>query len=289
MPAAEKLFGEAAFYLDVIDTIAPIALHHEYTFFADEWFAEWIKSKTYTVERLNFILALELIDKSHLAALTALMRAKRWADATCLMYDNTNLVGWAASVRGLLESAGDTVDGLLNIPLTLAVHRRSIRRCLAGEEREIGVGYSELEAKLDHFVQARWMRTKRGEDNKLKAKENAAYVGILEPVIPGVLKLYHQLCALCHPSQESVEYFYANPGHHGRLKLSPTNDAKEINAICTAYPSALHDALMMSCNSPLYILRVLHKFGVHPKLELLRKLNWKAIEMGAEIEQHLKS
>ena len=99
MSAAEKLFGPAAFYLSVIDTIAPIALNHEYTFVSDEWFAEWMKTKTFTAERVNVILAMELIDKAHLAAITALMRAKRWADATCLMHDNANFVGWAASVR----------------------------------------------------------------------------------------------------------------------------------------------------------------------------------------------
>jgi len=134
------------------------------------------------------------------------------------------------------------------------------------------------------------MRTKRGEDNPLKAKDNAAYVGILERTVPGVLKLYHQLCAICHPSNESIKYFYdPNVGHGRRLKLAPTNDAKAIAAICTAYPAALSDALMLSCNAPLYILRVLHKFRIHPKLAALNKLDWKAIKMGAEIERHLKN
>src|SRR5262249_28124684 len=118
---------------------------------------------------------------------------------------------------------------------------------------------------------------------------NAVYVGTLECAIPGVLKLYHQLCAVCHPSNESVEYLYdSNAGHEGRLKLAPTNDAKAIAAICTAYPAALQNAVMMSCNMPLLILRVLHKFGYHPKLEILKKLNWKKIKMGAEIERFLK-
>jgi hypothetical protein len=159
-----------------------------------------------------------------------------------------------------------------------------------GEEKDKLVDYSALEAKLDHFVHARWMRTKRGEHNALKAKENAVYVDVLESAVPGTLKLYHQLCAICHPSNESIKYFYdSNPGHEGRLKLAPTNDAKAIAAICEAYLTALPDALMMSCNAPLYILRVLHKFGVHPKLTVLRKLDWNAIKMGPEIERHLKN
>src|SRR6266545_2070154 len=145
MSAANKLFGPAAFYLSVIDTIAPIALNYEYNFVSDEWFTEWRKTEEFTVDRLNVILAVELIDKAHLAAITALMRAKRWADATCVMYENANFVGWAASVRGLLESAGDTVDGLLNIPLPLAQHHHTIRRCLAGEVSDNVVRYPQLE------------------------------------------------------------------------------------------------------------------------------------------------
>jgi hypothetical protein len=278
----------AATYADVIDAIAPIATSHVYTFVSDEWFAEWVKSEDRTIERTNAILSLELVEKAHLAAITALMRTKRWVDATCLMYDNANFLGWAASVRGLLESAGDTVDGLLNIPLSLAQNHRTIQRCLAGEETKNAVGYSELEAKLDHFVHARWMRTKRGEENKLKAKDNAEYVGILESEFPAgmFLKLYHELCAICHPSSESLSYFYdSKPAAEGSLTLAPTNDANAIAAICVAYPAALCGALMMSCNGPLYILRVLHKFGAHPKLEVLKNLDWKlkksSLKLGA--------
>jgi hypothetical protein len=52
---------------------------------------------------MNAIVALELVEEAHLAETTALMRTKRWVDATCLMYDNANFVGWAASVRAILD------------------------------------------------------------------------------------------------------------------------------------------------------------------------------------------
>lgn len=289
MSTSKKLFGRSAGYLDVIDTIMPIALTHEYRFVSDEWFAQWHTTESATVERINFFVSWDLVERAHLAAITSLMRTKRWADATCLMYDNANFVGWAASVRGLLESAGDTLDGLLNIPLPLAEHHRAIRRCLAGEKTNKLVGYTELERKLDHFVHGRWMRTKRGEDNPLKAKDNADYVGVLERAVPGVLKLYHQLCAVCHPSNESIKYFYDFDVGHGGSKVAPANDAKAIAAICTEYSAALPDALMMSCNPPLCILRVLHKFSIHPKLTALNRFDWKATKLSAEIERHLKN
>jgi hypothetical protein len=286
MSTANKLFKRAAPFLDVIDEIVPIASKHEYTFVSDDWFKQWQRSDEFTVERANFIIALELIEKAHLASVTALLRAKRWTGATCLMYEKENFLGWVASFRGLLESAGDTLDGLLAIPKSLAIHHRAIAECLAGNKREL-VLWGELEQTLDHFVHARWMRTKRGEHSLLKAKENANYVAILESVIPGITNLYHRLCSICHPSNASIEYFYdCTPGNS--FKLLPTKDIAAISAICSAHPDVLQDVLMIHSNAPLLVLRVLHTFGVHPQLKALRNFDWKQVKAGAEIEHLLR-
>ena len=95
-----------------------------------------------------------------MASVSALLRAKRWADATCVTYEKENFVGWAASFRGLLESAGDTYDGLVRIPAALALHHRGISLCLAGREQN-WVRAKELEDALDHFVHAKWTRAKK--------------------------------------------------------------------------------------------------------------------------------
>jgi len=110
-----KLFGDAAFYLGIIDAIAPVALRHTYHFMRDDVFAKWRDSENFNWKEFNRIVSLELIDKAHLAAMTALIRTKRWASAVCLMEEAHNLIGWATACRGLLESSGDVVDGLLNI------------------------------------------------------------------------------------------------------------------------------------------------------------------------------
>jgi hypothetical protein len=112
---AAALSQEGLFYLDVINQIESIALTHEYSFVDDEFFQHWTRSDSFNVARFNQILSLELIDKAHLAAVSALMRTKRWAEAICIMYEAENFLGWASAARGLLESAGDIVDSLLNI------------------------------------------------------------------------------------------------------------------------------------------------------------------------------
>jgi hypothetical protein len=269
-----KIFGAGAYYLTLIDLIAPIVSKHEYSFFSDDWFFKWIESEEFSIQQMNAITALELIEKAHLAAVSALFRAKRWADAICLMHHTENLIGWAASLRGFLESAGDTLDGLLTIPLTLAQNRYIIKQCLSGGETRFA-DFSPLEEKLDHFVHARWMRTKKGEENKLKAKDNVAYIGLLERTIPGAVNLYHRLCAISHPSNASIEYFYdPTQGSEERLKLTPTNDARAIASIQQEFPDALPVAMQMNCNPAFLILRVLHTFHRHPELPALKQVDW---------------
>jgi hypothetical protein len=165
---------------------------------------------------------------------------------------------WTASFRGLLESAGDTVDGLLSIAMSLALHCHGIAKQLVGNDEAL-FDAGELERPLDHFVLAKWMRLKRGEETILKAKDNVDYVVAIERVIPNIETLYHRLCAVRHPSSASIVYLYDFEAD-GSFKLSPNKDRETILAICKEYPDALRDALMMHCNPALLILRVLHKF-----------------------------
>lgn len=282
MLTEQTLFAGAAKYLDLIDEIVPIATKHEYSFVSDEWFAEWSRTDHFSVQRANLIVVFELLEKSHLAAVTSLIRAKRWADAICRMYDAGNFIGWAASFRGLLESAGDTVDGLANVPASLALNYPLITRCLTENENDFAVA-PELERHLDHFVHAKWSRAK---DSVLQAKQNVEYIKALEGVIPNCVGLYHKLCAVCHPSSGSINYLYDYvPGES--FKVSPSKDAEAISALCREHSGALRDALMLHCNPPLLALRVLHKFKIHPHLKMLRKMDWGEIKIGREIDDLL--
>jgi hypothetical protein len=95
MSVAKQLFKSAGPFLDLIDEIMRIASKHTYTFVSDDWYREWMQSDEFSIKRQNFILAIELIEKAHLASVTSLLRAKRWADATCLAYEKQNFLSWA--------------------------------------------------------------------------------------------------------------------------------------------------------------------------------------------------
>jgi hypothetical protein len=286
----KTVFKDAAVYLDIIDEIMPVALRHEYKFMRDDAFDELKRSGQLNAPMLNQILASELVDKAHLAATAALLRTKRWADAICLTYDSENFLGWASSARGLLESSGDIIDGLLKVPFSLAENHRTIARGLSGAESQELHSYTQLENKLDHFVLAKWMRAKKGEENILKAKDNAAYIENIERVMPNALIYYQRLCGITHPSNASLEFLYDdNTPIGGHFKLTAANDRRAITAICDEFPTALRVTLMMSCNPALLILRVLHKFGAHPKLAPLKKLHWPGIKGWSDIEKCLNS
>jgi hypothetical protein len=285
--SATILFREAAPFLSIIDEVVPGAVAHEYTFVSDDWFKQWIDSKDFSVGKMLQIVALELVDKAHLAAVASLIRTKRWADAVCVTYEANNFPAWVGSARGLLESTGDILDGLLNVAATLAMNHRSIAECLAGRQSQF-YDYSHLEKMLDHFVHASWMRVKKGEQNIGKAKDNVDYVALLQSVNPQAIPLYHRMCSVAHPSSASISYLYdLGAGKQGRLKLNPANDAEAINKLSQEFPDALRDMLIMSCNPPLLTLRVLHKFGVHPQLKALTKMDWDVIPAWAKIKREL--
>jgi hypothetical protein len=287
---ARALSEEGSFYLDVISQIESTVLAHEYTFVDDEFFKDWTHSDTFNVARFNQILSLELIDKAHLAAVSALIRTKRWAEAICLMYEAKNFLGWASAARGLLESSGDIVDGLLNISFALAQHHKAISVGLSGKASQTAYSFMELEQALDHYVFAKWMRVPRGQINVLQAKENAAYVANIERLMPDALHYYRRLCGITHPSSASIEYLYEDRVRgRGAFKLTASNDAAAIDGISEEFPKGLQTSMMMSCNPPLLILRVLHKFKVHPKLLPLKQVEWTAIKGWQDIERSLGS
>lgn len=288
-PSTPSVFGKAAVYFELMPEVIRVATRYKYRFLADELFQEWLRSDDYTISAYNHILALELVDEAHLAAVAALLRTRRWADAVVFAHGQSNVLAWASAVRGLLESAGDIEDGLGAIPISLAQNHHVISLCLSGKSK-VNVGFREIEDLLSHFVLAKWIRVKKGEASVLKSKDNAEYVRRLEPIIPGAVDFYHRLCSITHPSADSIDWLFAlDASEDGGLKLMPEGDLKAIEKIAASHPDALSDMLMVSCNAALLVLRVLHKFGVHPQLGVLKKFNWSGIRYWSKVEQALRS
>jgi hypothetical protein len=286
----DRLFRQTVPFLTLIDDVVPIALCHRYSFISDEAWQELLVSGKLSLAEINRLIAADNLDKSHLAAVTALIRTKRWADAACVMSDAENFLGFVGALRGLLESSGDIVDGLRSIPKTLAMHRNAIMSALSGKDDDAFNDWSQWETQLDHFVHAGWTGRKHGADPTYTARPNVDYIKQLECEIPRAVSLYHRLCSITHPSSASIDWLYdLNQDSVGRMTLSFAKDRTKIAALCDEFPEALDGSVMMSCNPALLILRVLHGFELHPKLPPLKQYGFGTSKLGRDLERLLRT
>jgi hypothetical protein len=282
-----KLFKGAARFFPLIAQIVPRALQHRYSFVSDEWFHDACNTGKLSVAERNHIIVLDVLEKSHLAAVSTLIRIERWADAVCIMHDTANFPGFASAMRGLIENGGDSIDGLLNIASSLAENRKDLSRALAGEMKADLIGCAAIERPLDHYVHARW--TGKERHPVLTAKANVDYARQIEASLPGAVSLYHRLCAIVHPSNASIDWLFDLDEEGDRRMKLAANDAGRIAALCDEFPEVADVTLQMTYNSALLILHVLHKFRLHPKIPELRKLDWSQVKAGREIERLLRS
>ncbi|MGW9946536.1 hypothetical protein J2W92_001873 [Rhizobium leguminosarum] len=283
----KKLFKEASRYFPLLEEIMPRLMRHRYTFIDDDWYREQVNAGKLSPAEMNAVVACDLLEKAHLAAATSLIRIVRWADAICLMYEAENYPGFAGALRGLIENGGDSVDGLLNIAPALATHHRSLNDMLGGRMSDGLADCSALEHMLDHYIHAGW--TGRKSDPVFVAKSNADYIRVIEKVVPSALSLYHRLCAIVHPSNESIRWLFDFDELGDRRIALTMDDATKINAICEEFPNAIGETFGITCNCAVITLRVLHKFPLHPKIPELKKLDWSAVKLASEVEHLLRS
>jgi hypothetical protein len=132
-PSLEAIFGEPGpFYYKIVGEIERTLASHRYQFMRDDVFEELLSSGKISVPEINRIVAGELIDKAHLVASCTLFRTNRWISGICLAYESRNFLIWASASRGLIESAGDILDGLLNVAGSLAANHAAISKALSG-------------------------------------------------------------------------------------------------------------------------------------------------------------
>src|SRR5271157_4499763 len=68
----------------------------------------------------------EILNRAHIASVAAIFRSTEWVDVAVRERRAGSLYGWAAGCRGLIESAGDTMESLRQVP-PLAELNRNIK------------------------------------------------------------------------------------------------------------------------------------------------------------------
>ncbi len=217
--------------------------------------------------RLYFqIYTLGLMERSHLACITLLARSHRWMQACRLAVRESNALSFAASLRGLLESAADGFDLMQYLTPTLAAEFERIYAVLNSRVDDFTpIVMAELEDRLIHYAFA--TRPPKGSSPLPHhiAKPNSDYIRKLEKFgAPRLNALYAELCALTHPSADSVNCFTQETDRS--MTFVARKDALVIEKLMSVYEESIRSLITFSLNPALVGLAYLRRL----------KLDWVA-------------
>jgi hypothetical protein len=210
----------------------------------------------------------EILGRAHLASATAILRSRQWIEAMRVAAMVPNLLSFAASFRGLLESAADSSSALKSVPLTLARDHPYVLRALAGEAPSQTFLAPELEDTLIHYSYARHLTKAelQAVPRSHKALKVRDYIDILEKgQVTDVIQCYQALCDLTHPGATSV-WMWLHPIDEHTMEIQAKQDEAVINHFLTEYRTTFIELLMFAFNPALATLRVLNYFpltGLH--------------------------
>ena len=217
----------------------------------------------------------ETLERTHIAAVTAILRSRHWLSAVLSAESEGNALAFAAAFRGLMESAADTTTALVGIPLTLAYHYPTIANSLSGLTTSLVIS-PELEDELIHYSHGRHVK-KSERDSTPKAhcaRSVQEYLTIFENLnANSVAPCYRYLCDLTHPGAPSVLMWLTAVDSKGsELILSTEQDEAIIGRFLELYETVVLDVLTFAFNAPVLVLNMLNYFPIK-KLHTQELLN----------------
>jgi len=280
------LFGPpAGLYGPVVAAVIARGAPVEYRFFSNESVREAAEKGDLGAVEWNAIAVTEVLLRAHLAANTSIIRSARWFEATWREHEAANLLGWAACCRSLLEAIGDTIDGLLDISLTLADTMPTLMKGLSSFDEGL-LNLKEIEDKLIHFSHGR--RVERAERTTVPsthiARQTVDYIRLLEAA-GGPTKLYAELCEIGHPARQSLSWTHIEVD--GGFRVDADRDSQAIAEIVARHRDELQLLPSLAFNPSLFVLRVLIKFGLFPRIPELRKFSFQGAKGWGKIEANL--
>ena len=76
--------------------------------------------------KTNQIYWKEMLDRAHLASCSSLRRNLGWMNAVATCAAHNSFLGFAAALRGLIESTGDSAEVLVKMPKNISKDYRLI-------------------------------------------------------------------------------------------------------------------------------------------------------------------
>lgn len=198
----------------------------------------------------------ELIGRTHLTAVSSLLRSNQWINGALVAYENNLFLPFCANIRALIEATGDSITGLASIAPTLAGNAREINAALRGEAAS-ALLCGELEDQLIHFTHGRRVEKNEIAPGTHSARSAKSYVERLDDLgLKNSYALYSTLCQVTHPASQSVTHFLVTESD-SRFALFPHNDLSAIHKLVDDHQSFFRSILMYAFNPAVILLRVL--------------------------------
>ena len=149
----KSLFGsESAQFIDIIDQLALAKSKSKYSFMAADDYDRALREDSDIGMQVYWN---EIIARAHLTAVVAILRSRHWISAVVAATNDSNLLAFAAALRGLIESSADTQSALGGIAISLAENHVNIIQALSGKLVNQCFVSKEIEDALIHFKYAR--------------------------------------------------------------------------------------------------------------------------------------
>jgi hypothetical protein len=207
----------------------------------------------------------EILERGHCASLLALLRLHRWLEAMRMAAEFQDFLGFAASFRGLLESAADSQHALGDVPNALAAAFPYAYEAVHGRAEALVLA-PDLEDDLIHFSHARKLGKGEGAPETHAAKAMKEYLTSLQGAASGNLHdAYAELCNITHPAADSLLYLLVK-GPDGSIAFSKHADEQKIQDLCGRGATVVTYCVSESMIYPAVILRIVNRFelpGLH--------------------------
>ena len=250
---------DAYLFIELIDQLGITTWSTRYEFYPDDEYGTLLYDAP---NRAMQIYWSEILARAHLASATAILRSRQWIEAMRVSVMAPNLLSFAASFRGLLESAADSSTALESVPLTLARDHTDLLRALAGKaQSEIHLN-PELEDRLIHYASARRLTKAelQAAPTSHKAQKVRDYINVLENGrVIDVIPCYQALCDLTHPGASSVGMWLHQIDEH-TYEIRANQDKEAIDYFLAEYRETFVELLFFAFNPALVTLRILNYF-----------------------------
>jgi hypothetical protein len=225
-----------------------------------------------------------------------LMRHRRWQAGCVRAFGQpANFLSFAASLQGLAEASFDAFYSLSAAPRLLAENRSEIEAALSGKSLNVAVS-KELEDRLIHFVYAR--KVARSDTSlipnshiALEPKDYRSVAGFPDAERENFIKLYDELCGICHPTAFSLAFLWNSAqGNQRIVQLGAGDDESEILRLCNEYAQAISFMMSLSVTLSAMCLKALNWFSlpdVHSTL--ISRWDFDAIPLWKKIQSAINT